>query len=307
MEYTIDNKSVIYNSDTFYAFRDVKTDEIIPELLDKQKGFQQHFILIKNNIANETNILYNQLNVELPAYELASKAIPAYNRSFHQNEFDKKRFIINSLIDPKIPSLMKLLNTFNSFDGYFESSDFQKEFFKRYNKENAEVSYEYHKLVGQTKIKTLPNSIKMKLRFNKKMAVPSVNTLIIIKDTKTRKTKEYKYMSLDKLDRILSKHTVIQPTITLKLVYFNVDNVIDENKKEHIKVKYGVSIEVSKLIVYTNNFDKIIIDFLYDYYDNKCLMYTKMNKILIVMCIFYIMLFISIVYKKLYKEKNILK
>ena len=300
MEYTIDNKSVIYNSDKFYIFKDVKTDEITPELLDKQEGFQQHFVLIKNNVANETNNFYPQLNVELPAYELASKAIPAYNPSFHQKEFDDQRYKINNLIDPKIQSLVKLLNIFNSYDGYFESSDFRNEFFKMFIKENAEVSYEYHKLVGQTKINSLPNAIKMKLRFNKKMAASSVNTHIIIKDTKSKKSKEYKYMSLDKLDRILSKHTVIQPTITLKLVYFSVDTEIDENKKEHIKIKYGVSIEVSKLIIFTNNFDRTIIVDLNDYYDNSSLITANQNKILIVMIIFYIMMFVSIMCKKLY-------
>lgn len=300
MEYTINNRSVIYNSDTFYAFRDIKTDEITSELLDKQEGFQQHFVLIKNNVANETNKFYPQLNVELPAFELASKAIPAYNPSFHQKECDEQRYKLNILIDPNVQSLMNLMNKINSVDGYFESSDFKDEFFKRYNKENAEVSYEYHKLVGQTKISALPNAIKMKLRFNKKMAVPSVNTNIIIKDTKSRKTKEYKYMPLDKLDRILSKHIVIQPTITLKLVYFNVNTEIDENKKEHIKIKYGVSIDVSKLIVYTNNFDRTIIVDLNDYYDNSSLIAANNNKILIVMCIFYIMMFISIMYKKMY-------
>ena len=52
------------------------------------------------------------------------------------------------------------MNIINSFDGYFESSDFRNEFFKIFNsKENSEIFYEYHKLVGQTKIKSLPNAI----------------------------------------------------------------------------------------------------------------------------------------------------
>lgn len=299
MDYIIDNKNVIYNFDSFCAFKDIKTDEITTELLDKQEGLGLHFVSIKNNVADETNNFYQQLNIKLNPYKLETKGIYAFNPSIHQNEFDKRRYQINNMVDLKNISLVSLMNMFSSIDGYFESNDFKNNFFKRFNsKENSIVSYEYHKLVGQTKIKSLPYAIKMKLKFNKKMSVPNVNTHIIIKDTKSNKTKEYKYMSLVKLEKILTKHTVIQPTITLKLIYFNIDTEIDVNNIEHINIKYGVSIEVSNLIVYTDNFNKTIFNDLGDYYDNFRMISSNNNKILIVMVIFYIIMFISILYKK---------
>ena len=303
-DYIIDNNNVIYNSDTFYAFRDVKTEEITSELLDKQEGFQQHYILIKNNVANESNGYNQQLNIELPAYKLETKAIYGFNSSIHQTEFDKSRFVINTMIDPQNSSLISLMNIFKSFDGYFESEEFKNEFFKQFIKENAEISFDYHKLIGKTKIKSLPNAIKMKLRFNKQIPNSNVNTHIIIKDTKSSKTKEYKYISLAKLERILTKNTLIQPTVSLKLVYFNINTEIDENQKEKINIKYGVSVDVSKLIVFTDNFNKTIFYDLGDYYDNNLMTMTN-NKILITMIIFYIIMFIGIIFKKLFLNNSI--
>ena len=303
-DYIIDNNNVIYNSDTFYVLRDVKVEEITSKLLDKQEGFQQHYALIKNNVANETNGYNQQLNVKLPQYTLESKGIYAYNPSIHKSEYDPSRYVLNNLIYLQNSSHVFLLNNFRPIDGYFGSSDFQQSFFKQFIKKNAEVSFDYHKLVGKTKIKSLPNAIKMKLRFNKQIPNSNVNTHIIIKDTKSSKTKEYKYISLAKLERILTKHTLIQPTITLKLVYFNIDTEIDENQKEHIKIKYGVSIDVSELIVFTNNFDKTILFDLGDYYDNNSLMVMANNKILISIIIFYIVMFIGIMIKKLFKNNS---
>ena len=304
-DYIINNNSVIYNIDTFCAFKDVKTEEITSELLDKQKGFQPHYALIKNNIANKSNGYNQQLNIQLQPYTLKSKAIYDFNPSIYQNEFDKSRFVLNTIIDSQNSSLVSLMNVFKSFDGYFESNEFRNDFFKQFIKENSDISYDYYKLVKQIKNKSLPNVIKMKLKFNKQIATPNVNTHIIIKDTKSSKTKEYKYISLAKLERILTKHTLIQPTITLKLVYFNIDTEIDENQKEHIKIKYGVSIDVSELIVFTNTFNETIIIDLNDYYDNNSLMVSSTNnKILISIIIFYIIMFISIIIKKSFKNDS---
>lgn len=300
-DYTIDNNDVIYNSDTFYAFRDVKIEETTPKLLDKQESFQQHYVLIKNNIANETNNFNQQLNIKLQPYTLETKGIFAFNPSIHQTEFDKSRFVLNTMISPQNSSLVSLMNVFKSFDGYFESKEFRNEFFKTFIKENAEISFDYHKLVGQTKIKSLPNAIKMKLRFNKQITIPNITTNIIIKDIKSRKTKEYKYLSLAKLERILIKHTLIQPIITLKLVYFNVNTEIDKFNKEKINIMYGVSVDISKLIIFTDKFDKTIFYKIGDYYDNTNLMSIANNKLLIIMFIFYIITFISFIIKKKFK------
>lgn len=301
IDYIIDNNNVIYDSDTFYVLRDVKVEKITSELLDKQKGFQHHYVLIKNNVSNETNGYNQQLNDKLSQYTLESKGRYYYNPSIHKNEYYTSRYVLNNLIYLQNSSHVLLLNNFKPIDGYFESSDFQQSFFKSFIKKDAEVSFDYHKLIGQTKIKSFLNAIKMKLRFNKQIATPNVNTHIIIKDTKSSKTKEYKYISLAKLERILTKHTLIQPTITLKLIYFNIDTEIDENQKEHIKIKYWVSINVSELIVFTNNFDKTIFFDLGDYYDNNSLMIMANNKILINIIIFYIIMFIGIMIKNDFK------
>lgn len=272
MNYIIDNNNVIYNFNTFYNFKDINFEEMSYELIDKQEEYTQHYIPIKNNISDEINEYNKQLNIELQQFKLENN--PLFNHN-----------VLNIFINPQEKSHKMLIETFNSIDDYFKSKDFQKKIFKIFDlKYNSKVFYNYHKLIEEN----LPNTVKINLKLTNQF---NVNMPIIIKDNKTIKMKEYKYMSLNKLKNILNNNTVIQPTITLKFLYFNI-----EKYNENIKINYGITLELSKLIIYTNNFYKTIIIDLNDYYDNNLI--TSNNKSLMYMIIFYIILVICIIYKK---------
>ena len=274
-DYQIINDMIVYDIDKFNVNKHLSYDVLTKELIKKQKGLNQYrsVIKLKENFDEDYNLF--TINILCKPFKM-SKDIHIFefnekNKYLFQDKYDPKRFVIQFYTN-KQNCISKL---YKQLDNYFKTDDFQFKYLKElgYNgitKNDFNITYRplFTKYDDYDKYK----NDKYKLKFGVDKSEKIITTKIIIKDNKTNRMKEYKNLKFEDFDKIEElfalKNITIQPLINLYHIYCN-----KPYGKYHY-ITYGILSKMNELIIYTNNFDKVIVNIFKDnikdiqYYDN---------------------------------------
>lgn len=279
-DYQVINDMIVYNINKFKVNKHLSYDVLTKELIQKQKRFCQYRSVIK--LKEDFDEDYNPftINILCKPFKI-SKDMRIFefnekNKYFFMNKYDPKRFVIQFLTN-KQNYISKL---YRQLDDYFKTDDFLFNYLKElgYNeKTKNNFIVDYYPLYTKhdddnDRDKYKNDKYKLKFGFNRDDKI--ITTKIIIKDNKTNRMKEYKNLKFEDFDKIEElfalKNITIQPLINLYNIYCNKPSIY--GKKQHIS--YGILSKMKELTVYTNNFDKVIVNIFKDnikdvqYYDN---------------------------------------